>query len=84
MTKSHSKLKLLNGNHFSIYRHSDLDIDLSDPKSNMKQGLVMSMQYMKFHDHIQSKVKLFNRNNFSIFSHSDLDLDLNVPKSNTK
>jgi hypothetical protein len=52
ITVSHSYVKLLSGNHFSIFRNGDLDLDPRGPKCNTNQGLHISLLYAKFDNNI--------------------------------
>ena len=61
MNISHSKLKLLNGNHFFYFFHSDLDLDPSDPKCNPMRGLDTRFNPAKFHDEMSNLTEIIER-----------------------
>ena len=58
---SQSLLKLLSGNHFSIFSNSDLDLDPSDPKNNPNLPFLIRFLYTKFHVDISFLTKVIVR-----------------------
>ena len=58
MIISQSLLKLLSGNHFSIFSNSDLDLDPSDPKNNPNLPFLIRFLYTKFHVDISFLTKV--------------------------
>ena len=58
---SQTVLELLPGHGFSIFSNSDLDLDLSDPKSNPNLPLDMSNVHTKFEDKISKWTEVRER-----------------------